>query len=47
MVFMYSSGTATRTQNYVFSLVNPVYDINTYIFKVHVFTKQKRTLGLF
>ena len=28
--------------NHVFRLVKPVYDTDTYIFKVHVFTKQTK-----
>ena len=28
--------------NNVFRLVNPVYDMDTYIFKVNVFTKQAK-----
>jgi len=28
--------------NTVFCLVNPVYDMDTYIFKVNVFTKQAK-----
>ena len=28
--------------NTVFRLVNPVYDMDTYIFRVHVFTKQAK-----
>jgi len=29
-----------KKMNQVFRLVNPVYDMDTYIFKVNVFTKQ-------
>jgi len=32
-----------RNMNRVFRLVNPVYDMNTYIFKVTVFTKQTKS----
>jgi len=32
-----------RNTNSVFRLVNPVYDMNTYIFKVAVFTKQAKS----
>jgi len=29
--------------NTVFRLVNPEYDMDTYIFKVHIFTKQGKS----
>jgi len=31
-----------KNMNTVFRLVNPIYDMDTYIFKVNVFTKQAK-----
>jgi len=37
------SFTLGLTLNPIFRLVRPVYDMDTYIFKVHVFTKQAKS----